>query len=60
MRDRDRNVCDAPGRPKPPRGRGDPPERDVDVAQERMDEARDEPLLERAPPAPRAPHETRR
>jgi hypothetical protein len=47
MRDRDRNVCDAPGRPRPPRGGGAPPERDVDLAQERMGEARDEPDLQR-------------
>ena len=47
LRDRDRNVCDAPGRPKPSHGAGAPPERDVDSAQERMDEARDEPELQR-------------
>jgi hypothetical protein len=55
MRDRDRNVCDAPGRPKPPRGGGGapPPERDVDLAQERMDKARDEPKLEKIERPPR-------
>ena len=50
MRDRDRNVCDAPGRPKPPRGGSAPPERDVDRAQERMDKARDEPDLQHVKP----------
>ena len=58
MRDRDRNVCDAPGRPKPPRRGGGgsgapPPERDVDLAQERMDKARDEPKLEKIERPPR-------
>ena len=55
MRDRDRNVCDAPGRPKPPRGGSAPPERDVDAAQERMEEARDEPRLKRIDRTQRSP-----